>query len=151
MSDNWIALIPVDPNKVPDSERQQQALSHFWSLAPDADEIEIKESDHLIFFDCGSNLERIICPHCDGQISIDWWQDQMGEDYEDECLSLRAHSLPCCDRIATMAELKYEWPQGFARFGIDAMNPKIGTLLDEEKARFEEILGVPLRIIYQHL
>jgi len=151
MSDNWIALIPANPDFVPDSERQNQALQYFWSIAPDADNIQIKQSDHLMFFDCGANLERITCPHCGGEIVVDWWQDQMTEDYEDEFTSLKSYSLPCCGKLSTMAELKYEWPQGFARFGIDAMNPKIGTLPDEEKERFEDILGTPLLTIYQHI
>ena len=149
MSDNWIAVIPENPEHIPSAECQNQALSFFWSIAPEADEIEIRLSDHLMFFDCGANLESISCPNCGKGIPIDWWQDRMGEDYE--FTSLKSHALPCCEKLSTLAELEYDWPQGFAKFGIDAMNPKIGILSDEEKGKFEEILGTPLRIIYQHI
>jgi hypothetical protein len=45
----------------------------------------------------------------------------------------------------------YEWPQGFGRFALDAMNPNIGILQDRYKLEFEEILGTKLRVIYQHI
>lgn len=75
----------------------------------------------------------------------------MADNYRNEFLALRSHAAPCCGNHVTMADLKYDWPQGFARFGIDAMNPKIGELQPDVKGRFEEILGVALRVIYQHL
>lgn len=151
MSDNWIALIPEIPEHIPDTEQQNRALSYFWSIAPGADEIEIKLSDRFMFFGCGANLERISCPHCGQEIPIDWWQDRMGEGYGSDFTDLNPYPLPCCERLSTMADLKYDWPQGFAKFGIDAMNPGIGKLSDEGTRRFEEILGCRVRVIYQHI
>jgi len=151
MSDNWIILIPEDPHHVPDQSRQEEAVCHFYSLAPDMDEDGLRVSERLLFFDCGANLQSIVCPHCGGEVSVDWWQEQIEDGYDEEFLSMRAYAVPCCGKAVTMADLKYDWPQGFARFGIEAMNPNIGELPAEEKARFEEILGVPLRVIYRHL
>jgi hypothetical protein len=48
-------------------------------------------------------------------------------------------------------DVAYEWPQGFAQFALDAMNPNIGELDEELKKEFEEILDTPLRVIYQHI
>jgi hypothetical protein len=48
-------------------------------------------------------------------------------------------------------ELGYDWPQGFGRFALDAMNPNIGELDDRLKTQFEKILGTKLRVIYQHI
>lgn len=53
----------------------------------------------------------------------------------------------CCGKSVSVTGLKYDLPQGFARFGIDAMNPQVGELSVEEKRRFEEMLGVPLWVI----
>ena len=47
--------------------------------------------------------------------------------------------------------LVYEWPQGFGRFALDAMNPNIGKLKAMDRMELEEILGTKLRVIYQHI
>lgn len=151
MSDNWIALIPKDPRHVPDAVRQIRARDRFAEIAPAADEIEITVSEHIEFFDCGVNLERIRCPSCNAEISTEWWQDRMDDDYVDGGFRLAEYSTPCCGARHSLDQFLYEWPQGFARFAIDAMNPNIGKLSDEQEAEFEEILGAPLRVIYQHI
>jgi hypothetical protein len=46
------------------------------------------------------------------------------------------------------ARSPYEWPQGFGRFALDAMNPNIGELQDKYKREVEKILGTKLRVIY---
>ena len=48
-------------------------------------------------------------------------------------------------------KLVYEWPQGFGRFALDAMNPNIGKLDNRYKEEIEGILGTKLRVIYQHI
>jgi hypothetical protein len=151
MSDHWIALVPQDPNFVPDPQTHDDALNLFQAIAPDADEIEIKLSDTIQFFDCGTNFERILCPRCGQQLLLDWWQDRMGDDHDGNGFQLAKYSTPCCGAFVGLDELRYEWPQAFARFGIDAMNPNIGELSDDHRGEFERILGTPLRTIYQHI
>jgi hypothetical protein len=150
MSDNWIALIPEDPRFVPDGARQRRARDRFAQIAPDADEIEIKVSDKVEFFDCGVNFEHVRCPSCGSELPPAWWQDRMNEDYGDGFM-LASYATPCCGAKWTLHELIYEWPQGFGRFALDAMNPNIGKLEDQYKQEFEEILGTKLRVIYQHI
>ncbi len=150
MSDNWIALIPEDPRFVPDQAAQSRARALFIKLAPDAHSIEARVSPTIEFFDCGTNLERILCPACRSEISTDWWQDRMDEDFDDG-FKLNAYPTPCCRTNATLHELVYEWPQGFGRFILDAMNPNLERLPDPSKAELEAILGTKLRVIYQHL
>ena len=60
---------------------------------------------------------------------------------------------PISDRGArkSLAELHYEWPQGFARFSLSAMNAGVGELSDEKKREFEQVLGCELMAIYRHL
>jgi hypothetical protein len=150
MSDNWIVLIPEDPKFVPDAAKQRRARKRFVELAPRADEIEIKASDKIAFFDCGANLERIRCPSCRQEVPPEWWQDRMEEDYRDGFV-LAKYAVPCCGAKATLHELDYDWPQGFGRFALEAMNPNIRKLDDKDKREVEEILGAKLRVIYQHL
>jgi hypothetical protein len=75
----------------------------------------------------------------------------MGEDCEDGGFQLKDYSMPCCGHVSSLNDLQYDWPQGFARFGIDAMNPNIGKLTDEQIRDFELLLETPLRVIYQHI
>lgn len=150
MSENWIALVPQDPRFVPDAARQCRARERFAEIAPEADEIEIKVSRNVVFFDCGENFERVCCPSCGTELPVEWWQERMEEDHDDG-FQLAAYATPCCERKVTLNELVYEWPQAFGRFAIDAMNPDIGKLDDSYKQEFENILGTKLRVIYQHI
>lgn len=145
MSDNWIVLVPEDPRFVPDPVHQQRARDRFAELAPEADEIEIKISENVAFFDCGTNLERICCPSCGAEIQVEWWQDRMDED-QDTGFKLAAYATPCCGKKATLNELVYDWPQGFGRFALDAMNPEFGKLEDKHKRDLENIL-VPHQVL----
>ena len=74
MSDNWIVVVPEDPFFVPSEDRQEAARSWFEEFAPRADAIELNVSDQIQFHDCGSNLERIMCPSCGEEIRLGWWQ-----------------------------------------------------------------------------
>jgi hypothetical protein len=151
MSDNWIGLIPEDPRFVPDAAKQRRARDRFAEIAPHAEEIEIKVSEKVQFYNCGGNFERIRCPSCESEIPVSWWKDRMNEDYDGEGFTLATYATPCCGAGCTLHELVYDWPQGFYRFALDAMNPRIGRMGDADKREFEEILGTKLRIIYRHM
>jgi len=150
MSDNWIALIPEDPRFVPEPARQSRARDRFAEIGPDADEITVQLTDTVQFFDCGANFERVLCPSCRSEIPISWWQERMGQDY-DGGFKLAAYPTPCCAARHTLHDLVYEWPEGFGRFALDAMNPRIGKLQQRYKKELEEILGTKLRVIYRHI
>jgi hypothetical protein len=150
MSDNWIALVPEDPFFVPAREKQSVARNRLAEIAPGADAVEVQVSDAVQFFDCGANFERILCPSCQSEIPIAWWQERMDEDY-DQGFKLASYITPCCGLTSTLQGLVYEWPQTFGRFALDAMNPNIGMLDDKHKRELEEILGTKLIVIYQHI
>jgi hypothetical protein len=150
MSDNWVTLIPEDPMLIPEVAKQLLARRRLAEIASEADEVEIIVSDNVEFFDCGANFGRILCPACQSEIAVAWWQAQMDADYGDGFVLAR-HATPCCGARHTLHELVYEWPQGFARFALEAMNPNIGKLEDRFKEELEGILGTKLRVIYQHI
>ncbi len=151
MSDNWIRIIPEQPDFVPDELNQQRAVSYFRTIAPEADEIETLVNDHIVFVDCGANFETVACPSCGTEIAIDMWLGWMEEDFDGKGFTLKSYAMPCCGVRHTVPELIYDWPQGFARFELSAMNPELGELSQEVRSRFQEILGCPVRIIYQHI
>ena len=150
MSDNYIHIIPAEPGFVPEERRQQDAVSYFHTIAPKADEVSAAVSE-LKFVDCGGNFERICCPSCGSLLELKLWQGWMADDYKEEGFALTQHAMPCCGAQQTLHELEYEWPQGFARCDIWAMNPRIGKLSDVQRTQFEEILGCRIRVIYEHV
>ena len=151
MSDDYIHIIPDEPGVVPNEARRQAAVSYFHSIAPQASEVTSSVLDRLEFVHCGANFEKICCPSCGAEIGLDLWQEWMDQDYGEEGFTLAKHPMRCCGAQHTLHDLAYEWPQGFARSGVRAMNPNIGKLSDEQLAGFQAILGCRVRAIYEHL
>jgi len=151
MSDNYIYIIPEPVGIVPDAGKLNAAVDYFRSIAPRTDEISTWSTDALEFVDCGGNFERIGCPACTKGLDEDFWKDWMNSDFSEAGFILTHRAMPCCGAECTLHDLAYEWPEGFARSGVKAMNPSIGKLSDEHRARFESILGCRVRVIYQHI
>ena len=151
MSSDWITLIPEKAGTVPDEPRRFAALKCFREIAPDAHEIEVILLEKMTFFDCGSNFISVKCPACSVEIPTNDWQDIMNTDYVDEGFMLAEYSVPCCGNYFTPHMLFYEGPQGFGLFALSARNPNIGKLDSNHKREMEEILGIELRVIYQHI
>ena len=151
MSDNWIKLVPTDPWLVPTEESQGLARQAFWRIAPHADGIELIVSDSVQLRDCGANLNRIHCPTCRQDVGLDWWHRCMQQDYDGSGFRLEDYTLPGCTCSHPLNELVYDWPQGFSKFSLEAMNPNIGRLPDVAKSELERILMTQLIVIYQHI
>jgi hypothetical protein len=151
MSDNYIYVVPKDPYLALDEARRENAASFFRSIAPEADEIATSVSEHITFVDCAENFERVCCPSCAAEIETGTWQEWMDNDFDGEGFSFAQHAMPCCGARHFLHELRYEWPQAFARSKVRAMNPNIGKLTEEQCRQFERILGCPVRVIYQHI
>jgi DNA-directed RNA polymerase subunit N (RpoN/RPB10) len=150
MSDNYLKLIPTDPTLVPAPASQQSAVSLLKSLLPNAVEIENVVTDNVTFVDCGSTLETIRCPSCSAAIKEDWWIKAMDRAADQEFSNLMVDT-PCCRKATSLNDLKYDWPQGFARFQVKALNPGIREFSPTHQAKLEEILGCPLRQIWSHI
>lgn len=129
----------------------EQACERLAEIAPKAEAIEVRIQDGVEFVDCGGNFESVGCPACGRDIPFDWWTDRMDEDYSNSGFRLDRFHMPCCGSQKSLNELHYDWPQGFSRFSLEAMNPNIGMLDDAFRLEFERILGTKLRIIYRHI
>jgi hypothetical protein len=151
MSDNWVRIVPEDPEYVPDQARQRQALEYLRTIAPRADEIAASAEDHIVFRDCGSNFEHVTCPSCGTHLDPDEWGEWMDADYDGAAFILAPRAMKCCGASHTLHELRYELPQGFGRFELSGMNPGFSSLSAEQCQRFEALLGCRVRVIYRHL
>jgi hypothetical protein len=151
MSDNWIILIPEDPQMIPAQQTHDHAVRNFRELAPNASEIKVTTSEEVRFVDCGQNFERVRCPSCRKEIEFGWWSEQMEQASEGSTFQLRSVSMPCCGAASTLHNFIYEWPQGFARFSVEGKNPNLGKLTKKQINSFEGILGCQLRVIYQRV
>ena len=144
MSSNYLRLIPSDPNFMPEEQAQIQARAIFETFVPKAYEISSRAYENVIFVDAGVNYERISCPFCGAVLNHNWWINEMNWSYNKTNFTDLTTSTPCCEIRCTLNDLRYEWPMGFPRFIIEAIDP--GT--DIEETQFT-ILNIFLNVHYE--
>jgi hypothetical protein len=149
MSDRYLILIAEDPKFEPDEEQLELAREFLEEIAGESDATEVTHSGELKFFDCGEDFEEVQCPRCGRELFIDWWQERMDEAVRGERIQLKKLTMPCCDGKATLHELRYDMPQGFGTFSIQAMNPEINELDEDAQGELEQIVGTKLRVIWR--
>jgi hypothetical protein len=148
MSDDFLRLIPTDPQCTAGDRQLREASALLASFLPQAQEVTFEIKEQVSFIDPGQNLERIFCPRCGHQVDMGWWADQMDAAYETGFSDLSV-KMPCCGATVSLNDLQYDWPAGFARFVLEARNPR--EHLNQEKLEsLEAILGCKLRRILAH-
>lgn len=148
MSESDLRLIPTDPYFVPEPAAVEQAHRLFAAYLPASYETTASVFDKVQFVDPGGNLEKIVCPHCQSVLAIDWWKQAMDTSFAGGFLKLGVN-MPCCGNRTTLNDLQYVWPAGFARFMLEAIDSE-RDLTDEQLRELERILGTPLRKIWAH-
>jgi len=146
LSDNYLRLIPTDPQWAPDQAAADRGLAALGEVAPRAQACDAEHFSTVTFFDPGGNLEEIRCAHCGDQLAIDWFQEEMSRPSFDDLSA----TMPCCAAPASLNDLDYRWPAGFASFALSAMNPGRMRLTDAERRIIELALGHPVREIWAH-
>lgn len=149
MSDNFIRFIPVDPAYVADSVVLEQAREYLSTVVPEATQVTARITDEVVFIDQGANFKRVSCPQCGQELDVAWWQDAMGVADERDFATLQI-ATPCCGAATSLNDLEYDWPAGFARLVLEAMNPNVRDIDEAEVAALSSILGTPLRRIWAH-
>ncbi|MFL6602189.1 MAG: hypothetical protein ACJ8R9_12760 [Steroidobacteraceae bacterium] len=146
MSDNYLQLIPTDPQIQPSVQTAEHARSLLEKFTPDAETVVASFKESVEFFNSGSNGSEIRCPACGAEASY-WWLSAMDEAWKSRFnqLEVTAH---CCKASVCLNELRYDWPAGFARFVLEARNPNIPDLSYEQLAQLESVLGCSLRRIW---
>ncbi len=154
VSDGYIRLIPTDRDWQPTPRDAAAATAYvarlFSGPEDDVEEVGHEFYDRITLIDAGENTTRITCPDCDGDIDVDWFNDLIeanGESFDGLDVS-----VPCCGAVVSLDALRYDWPVGFARFEVSAMNPTRARYeLDaEELANVAALLGHPVAQILAH-
>jgi hypothetical protein len=151
MSDHFIVIVPGDPCLIPSDEQQQRVVELLNRIAPAAECVTVEAWPEVRFFDCGQNFEKLSCPHCASEISVEWWQDRMDDDTAGSGFRLNAYEAPCCEASVRLNDLIYDWPQAFGRFCWRVQNANIGTLTEAAKTELEVAAGFALVPIQQHV
>jgi hypothetical protein len=151
MSENYLIIIPELPDFVPEKSKQLQASLYFQSIESPGTKIEVSVYKRVRYFHCGGNFEYIKCPFCETDIDIETWQNWMDIDFDGEGFILNSYKLPCCGNSCALNELKYHFPQGFARFQLKALDYSIGQFSPDQLEKFTQILGCKIHVIYQHI
>ncbi|MEU8218257.1 hypothetical protein AB0C47_21130 [Micromonospora taraxaci] len=155
VSDLYIRLIPTNPDWQPTHEAATGAGAYVASLfsGPDdaVEEVEYKFYDRVTLIDAGENTSQITCSRCGRDVSLDWLGDLVRGNGSPSFDHLDV-TVPCCGAVVPLNGLHYDWPIGFARFEVSAMNPTRAQyeLDTEELARVGDLLGHPVAQILAH-
>jgi hypothetical protein len=149
MSDNYLKLIPTSHTFVPSPEAMEQALRIVSSLCPRAQEVVKSEPGKVMFYDCGSNLESISCPHC-GASQMDWFFEETSRKYDESRLQNIQVQMPCCSAMSSLNDLRFEFPAGLASAGIEVLNPDRKWLSAAELEQVAASFGHPIKQIFAH-
>jgi hypothetical protein len=151
MSDHFVRFIPLDPRFVPTQRAQKAAVTILRSAVPRADDVSSDADEQIAFRDCGENFERIECPACHKKIAVGAWLKWMDADYSrNGGFRLKPLTTPCCRTTTTLNDLVYDWPQGFSRYALSAMNIN-KRLPSTVLKKLEAVLRCKLRVIRQML
>ena len=147
MSDNWMIFIPEEAGRQPTLAAADAAAELLREKCPRCDEVVVKFTEQLEFVHPYENWEGVKCPACKADLEDALFDadEAVAESGDVTC------TTPCCGLKTTWQDLDYGWPAGFARFSIEVMNPKLNSLQPKEIFALTEILGMPLRQIWQHL
>ena len=156
MSDDYIKLIPTDPSYIPPKPLQEQAIHLLEQMLPEG-ECEAEVYERLTFIDQGANLSAIICPSSNNKLQFDgdetiqeWWYSFEDEEQDQGVEGLMV-TMPCCQKSVSFTDLTFDWPAGFARFELNAMNPNIShDMPPEQVAELEAVLKCKLQQIRAH-
>jgi hypothetical protein len=151
MSDNWICIIPKDPNWTPSSAQQIELEMALRSIVPPSEKVEFETDDDIKFRDCGGNFESIKCPNCKVAVNTEQWQSLMDIDYDGNSFRMCKYQMDCCGCEVSLNELEYYFTQGFSKFIARCMNPNKGELAKNEIRSIEEALTTTVSVIYQHI
>ncbi len=120
------------------------------TLVPHAESVDVIDEAKIVFIDAGANFESVRCKSCGAVLNLDWWSEQMNSAHG-KVFSNLTTTTPCCGQSTTLNDLDYDWPQGFARWRIEIMNPGVGRLPREVEQALAVALRHPVRLIYAHI
>ena len=126
MSDAWLQLIPTEPEYVPAQDQIDRSLALIRGiLSGDSFAAHVYDSIELIT--PSENQGCIYCPGCNEKLNDEWWRQALDRAARTG-LRDRSVETPCCEMGTTLDALKYDEAPGFARFGLEVLNPSLKVL-----------------------
>ena len=152
MSDNWIRIVPTDPEWTPDQEHEATAVRLLRKLMPGAEDVSVERSAEIAFIDAGSNQGATSCRRCGTSVSEEWWAAALSRSYDNSRFNDRMMPVPCCGAPTDLNDLDYgDFPVAFASWWVDCTNPDAGRLNEQAVGSISDALGHPVTIVYQHM
>jgi hypothetical protein len=125
VSDGYIRLIPTNREWQPAPENAVAATAYVARLFSGAEDhvegVRHEFYDRITLIDAGENTTRVSCSKCGADIGVEWFFDLI--EANGEAFDSLDVSVPCCGGVVALDSLSYDWPVGFARFEVCAMNP----------------------------
>jgi hypothetical protein len=151
MSEFHYKLIPTIPDYVPEVAAREAALARLKSFLPDARQVTAEVRERVEFVPAMGNFETVSCPACGTILDDKWWVRAMDTVYGPGGFTNLAVTLPCCGAASSLNDLRYYFPQGFARCVLSAFEPNVPDLEDWQIYELEEVLDCTLREIWVHI
>lgn len=150
MSDYYVKIIPDNPYCHVDAQAAERVQSYLEECMA-AMSVTVERHETPAFVDCGAYLQEIACPFC-GSDLWDWWGTAMDEAAGESGLfaELDKKTLPCCGRLASLRDLKYDYPCGFACTEFVLLNPR-EQLQQIHIETVEQTLGMSIKVIYSRI
>lgn len=147
MSEYYIRALPEDIDTKISSEHLAALKKIDWNGSV----LEIKQTEEVQFADAGENFETVSCPFC-GSDLMAWWGGAMNSAYEDgKGFFNLSITTPCCNKLSSLHELKYYFPQGFFRTMIEISPSNNHSFTDELlRSILFQHTGVQWRILHSH-
>jgi len=140
-----LGLIPRDPWLIPDEQAHQQAAECLAGFVRQADQIHITVNETPIFVDAGARLTHATCPRCQHRFATSW--QAIVERAAEHPFRTLDGMMPCWGTTLSLNDLQYDRPAGWARFLIEAVNPKVEVLSIVQMRELEHILDCSMRQI----
>ena len=147
MSDNFLNVIPVNASFVPDITAQYNAKTFLAQRYTD-NQMEFITTDKTEFVDQGANFDAVSCNLCGHVLDTEVWQNAMDNAFQNQFKDLQFRT-PCCNKVTSLNDLKYEMPAGFARYIMRIANPQTG-LSNDEISKLEDVVGTKLKVVWSH-
>jgi hypothetical protein len=149
MSDTYLRLVPSDPDYRPTQDAAEAAVRLLTGFFPRSNGVRAEAEPGVVFFDAGGNTESIACPACGADL-MDWWGDAMDAAHAGGFRDLSV-TTPCCRTRTSLNDLVYVWPAAFGSFALEVANPGAPSITDAQRGAVEEMLGSPVKAVWQRL
>jgi hypothetical protein len=138
VSDNFVLLVPADPWFVPSPEQEDGARRLYGDRMPRGEDLESTVAWPMGIVALGENSGTFWCPRCEAELDWEW----IGELWDER--EPRPLTVPCCGGTTTLADLRSDAGDCFARFTLQIRDPDCWEAPAEVVAAVGAVLGTPV-------